>query len=108
MLKIAIAILASLTFVAPVFAQQTSADPVCEAVTSRVVNFRQLQLNRYNELVAAVESGNSGDNYQAEIAARSEIFNEAYNWLKLLSYSSVNGYTSNCVEIHYKLKGMGY
>lgn len=108
MLKIAITVLTSLVFVTPVFAQQTPSDPACEAVTKRVVDFRQLQLDRYNELVAAVDSGSSRENHQAEITFRSEIFSESYGWLKLLSYSSVNGYTSNCVEIHYKLRGMGY
>jgi hypothetical protein len=104
MLKIApCAILASLVIVTPALA-----DPMCESVTDRTAGFRQVHLDRYSELVKAVNSGNASDADRIEMAAREKIVDEAYSWLKLLSYSNVNGYTSNCWEIHFKLRRMGY
>jgi hypothetical protein len=103
MIKIAIAIIASLVIVSPALA-----DPVCESVTDRTLQFRQVHLDRYSELVRAVNSGNASDEDRIEMAAREKIVDEAYYWLKLLSLANVNGYTSNCWEIHFKLKRMGY
>jgi hypothetical protein len=108
MFKIAIVILTSLVISTPALAQQRTSAPICESVTERTLQFRQLQLNRYNELVNAFNGGSDSDALRIEMAAREKIVDEAYSWLKLLSYSSVNGYTSNCVEIHFKLKQMGY
>jgi hypothetical protein len=108
MFKIAIVILTSLVISTPALAQQRPSAPICESVTERTLQFRQIQLNRYNQLVTAYNSGSVSDEHRIEMVAREKITDEAYEWLKLLSYSSVNGYTSNCVEIHFKLKQMGY
>jgi hypothetical protein len=108
MLKVAIIILASLVIATPTLAQQSSDNPFCESVTDRTLQFRQVHLDRYSELVKNYNSGRATDDDRKEMHLRERIVDEAYSWLKLLSYSRANGYTANCVEIHIKLKRIGY
>lgn len=98
-------ILASLVITTPALAQS---DPMCELVTDRTMQFRQVHLTRYNELVKISNSGRASDEDRIEMAAREKIVDEAYYWLKLLAISRANRDTSNCWEIHFKLKRLGY